>query len=152
MRMMSESPGSVMESDDTRKYLPHAVPKSTLSAHTRTQVHHQSQTAVIDQPIDWAVSVWPGRKCPRDYEDNVRDNTSAQHTRLTTLNMPATTNNIGHPNSTSSQSTPSQQCPCHCTDAEKRPRPRHLNIHRIVDCRHSPPQLSCIKGPSLAVG
>ena len=60
MRMMSESPGSVMESDDTRKYLPHAVPKSTLSAHTRTQVHHQSQTAVIDQPIDWAVSVWPG--------------------------------------------------------------------------------------------
>lgn len=30
--MMSESPGSVMESDDTRKSLPQAVPRSTLSA------------------------------------------------------------------------------------------------------------------------
>jgi hypothetical protein len=32
VRMMSESPGSVMEREDTRKYLPQAVPKSTLSA------------------------------------------------------------------------------------------------------------------------
>jgi hypothetical protein len=30
---MSESPGSVMDKEDTRKYLPQAVPKSTLSAH-----------------------------------------------------------------------------------------------------------------------
>lgn len=32
VRMMSESPGSVMERADTRKSLPHAVPNSTLSA------------------------------------------------------------------------------------------------------------------------
>ncbi len=29
-RMISESPGSVMLRQQTRKYLPHAVPKSTL--------------------------------------------------------------------------------------------------------------------------